>query len=65
MITRRAGKFTPEDNVDVATSTFKFPCRNEPSIISLSSKVSPLKGEKDISIIRTFIMMLRFVYFYF
>jgi len=41
IITRRAGKFTPEDSVEVATSTLSPPNLNAPSTISLSSNVSP------------------------
>lgn len=42
-ITRLAGKFTPEDKVDVATITFKMFFLKAPSIISRSSIVSPKK----------------------
>lgn len=40
-ITLLAGKFTPEDKVDVATSTLTELCLNAPSIMSLSSIVRP------------------------
>ena len=40
-ITLRAGKFTPEDRVDVAIKTLMIPCLKLPSIMSLSSNVSP------------------------
>ena len=42
-MTRRAGRLTPEDRVDVATSIFTKPWRNAPSTMSLSSKVKPEK----------------------
>ena len=41
MMTRLAGKFTPEDSVEVATSTRKMPFLNAPSMMSRSSKVRP------------------------
>ena len=40
-MTRLAGRFTPADKVEVAMSTRKLPCLKEPSMISLSSYVSP------------------------
>lgn len=44
IITLRAGKLTPEDSVDVATSTFKVPLRKFPSMMFLSSSVKPGRG---------------------
>ena len=43
MMTRLAGKFTPEDSVEVATRTRKMPFLNAPSTMSRSSKVRPEK----------------------
>lgn len=41
MITRRAGRFTPEDKVEVATRTLRKPWRKAPSRMSRSSNVRP------------------------
>ena len=43
-MTRLAGRFTPADKVEVAMSTRKLPCLKEPSMMSLSSYVSPRFG---------------------
>ena len=42
MITLRAGRLTPDDNVDVATKILIMPCLNEFSTMSRSSKVRPV-----------------------
>ena len=47
MRTRRAGRFTPEDRVEVAIKTFSMPCRKAPSTMSLSSKVRPVEKEQE------------------
>ena len=44
MMTRLAGRFTPEDNVDVATSTFRAPWRKAPSTMSRLSNVKPTQN---------------------
>lgn len=41
IMTRRAGKLTPDERVDVATRTRTDPVRKPPSIMSRSSKVKP------------------------
>jgi hypothetical protein len=41
MITLLAGRFTPEDRVDVATNTRTTPFRNAASTMSRSSRVNP------------------------
>ena len=43
--TRRAGRFTPDDRVDVAIKTLRIPCLKAPSTMSRSSNVKP--GNKN------------------
>jgi len=43
IMTRRAGRFTPELKVEVATSTLKAPERKQASRMSRSSNVKPVK----------------------
>ena len=48
IITRRAGKFTPDERVEVAAKTRIWPWRKALSMISLSSKVRPKKSYNNI-----------------
>lgn len=41
MMMRRAGRFTPDESVEVAARTRIRPCRKAPSMMSRSSKVRP------------------------
>lgn len=45
IMTLRAGRFTPEERVEVAARTLTTPWRNAPSSTSRSSKVNPTEAK--------------------